>query len=84
MNECYSMSQLRIILLVFLLLTTSLSGCTSEEDDTEEKPPKPGFSWPEQVEAGCDTSSSDVLKCRPYYDIEDESEHAVLTLRHPI
>ena len=76
------MSQLRIILLSFLLLTTCLSGCTSEEDDTEEKPPK--FSWPEQVEAGCDASASNVLKCTPYYDVENESEHAVLTLRHPI
>jgi hypothetical protein len=78
------MSQLRIILLSFLLLTTCLSGCTSEEDDTEEKPPKPKFSWPEQVEAGCDASASNVLKCTPYYDVENESEHAVLTLRHPI
>jgi len=78
------MSQLRIILLSFLLLTTCLSGCTSEVDDTEEKPPKPKFSWPEQVEAGCDASASNVLKCTPYYDVENESEHAVLTLRHPI
>ena len=79
------MSQSRIVLLSILVFTSSLAGCFSEQNkEDEEEPTKPGFSWPEQVEAGCDASSSNVLKCRPYYDIEDESEHAVLTLRHPI
>ena len=73
------MKSIQIFVLCALLLTSSLAGCFGEEEEEEDK----GFVWPDQVETGCETSEINDLQCTTFYEFENESEHAVLTLRHP-
>ncbi len=76
------MKNIQIIFLSTLIFTSCLAGCFGSEDEDKDDE-KEKFSWPDQVETGCEASGINGLQCTTYYEIENESEHAVLTLLHP-
>lgn len=72
------MNKYTIILVSTLLLSCGFAGCFGEEKPEEEEK---GFTWPEQVEKGCDISNESGLECN-YYAMVNSTP--VLTMDDPI